>query len=185
MHVNKNIKIVAVSLLSMLSYSVQSECFYSGIRATAPDSRYNDNKDGTVTDKRTGLVWKQCSEGRLSTNIACDSGNDSKFFWKDALAQSNIANSDKFAGATNWRLPNIKELLSLNEYACRRPTINLNYFPNTPTIVGSRYWSSSTLVSGFTIPGQQAWAVRIDNGEAFYKDKDAFLYHVRLVRDVN
>ena len=33
------------------------------ITASAPDSRYVDNGDGTVTDTRTLLMWKQCVEG--------------------------------------------------------------------------------------------------------------------------
>lgn len=34
--------------------------------ATAPDSRYTDNGDGTVTDLATGLIWKQCAEGDIA-----------------------------------------------------------------------------------------------------------------------
>ena len=32
------------------------------ILATAPDSRFQDNGNGTVTDLATGLIWKQCAE---------------------------------------------------------------------------------------------------------------------------
>ncbi|MCP4235257.1 MAG: DUF1566 domain-containing protein, partial [Aestuariibacter sp.] len=33
------------------------------IPASTPDSQLQDNGDGTVTDNKTGLMWKQCSEG--------------------------------------------------------------------------------------------------------------------------
>jgi hypothetical protein len=33
------------------------------IRATAPDSRFQYNGNGTVTDLATDLIWKQCAGG--------------------------------------------------------------------------------------------------------------------------
>jgi len=70
----------------------------------APDSRYSDNGNGTVTDHHTGLMWKQCSEGQ--SGAAC-SGSVTTMRWAAALAAG--ANSS-FAGFNDWRLPNTKEL---------------------------------------------------------------------------
>jgi hypothetical protein len=67
-------------------------------------SRFVDNNDGTVTDGKTGLVWFRediwQKEGRWVTYDEA----------KDCVI--NLAHA-KFAGKNNWRLPSIKEALSL------------------------------------------------------------------------
>jgi hypothetical protein len=60
----------------------------------APD--YEDNGDGTVTDRVTGLMWQQ------------DPG--AKMTWFDAVEG---ADSFSLADHDDWRLPSIKELYSL------------------------------------------------------------------------
>lgn len=60
-----------------------------------------DNKDGTITDKATGLMWTK---------------NDSKkaMLWQDAL---KYAENYENAGYSDWRLPDAKELQSLVDYS--------------------------------------------------------------------
>lgn len=60
-----------------------------------------DNRDGTVTDRATGLTWQQADSGR---------GMD----WANALA---YAENLTLAGHDDWRLPNAKELQSLVDYS--------------------------------------------------------------------
>ena len=55
-----------------------------------------DDRDGTVTDRRTGLMWQK----GLLENIS----------WDDAVAE---AATFHLAGYHDWRLPTIKELYSL------------------------------------------------------------------------
>lgn len=47
------------------------------------------------------------------------------FSWEDAIKK---AMSSNYAGHTDWRVPNSKELLSLVEWRCNYPAINLQYF---------------------------------------------------------
>lgn len=63
-----------------------------------------DNGDGTVTDRATGLMWSQGDSG---------AGLD----WEDALAWVAGRNTDDHLGYDDWRLPNIKELQSIVDYA--------------------------------------------------------------------
>ncbi|MCI5158155.1 MAG: DUF1566 domain-containing protein, partial [Candidatus Electrothrix sp. AUS1_2] len=35
----------------------------SNTPASTPNSQLIDNGDGTITDSKTGLMWKQCVEG--------------------------------------------------------------------------------------------------------------------------
>lgn len=145
--------------------------------STVPDSRYTNNSDGTVTDKKTSLMWKQCSEGLSSNTTACDSGAVSIFTWLEALQQVQVVNTTGFAGYNDWRLPNHKELASLVERRCYFPSINENIFPfiqNQET----RYWSSSPRqgTSGDTV---RSIDFIYGNGQLSLKNLP---YSVRLIR---
>ena len=91
--------------------SADQTCKYSSIPATAPASRFTDNGDGTVTDKVTALQWKRCSEGQTWSGGTC-TGSATVGGWQWALQRADVAS---YAGRSDWRLPNIKELaLSLS-----------------------------------------------------------------------
>ncbi|MBT4549899.1 MAG: DUF1566 domain-containing protein, partial [Gammaproteobacteria bacterium] len=123
--------------LPFLTHAAQS-C-NSAIPRSAPDSRYIDHGDRTVTDSETGLMWKQCSEGL--SDSGCVSGAIETFNWQEAMARAESINSGAgFAGYTDWRVPDIKELASLVEIACYSPAINETLFPATPA---SGFWSAS------------------------------------------
>lgn len=61
---------------------------------------YTDNGDGTVTDNNTGLMWQQADDGNT-------------YDWENALA---YAENSEFAGHSDWRLPNVKEMQSIVDY---------------------------------------------------------------------
>ena len=70
------------------------------------DPRFQDNKDGTVTDLKEGLMWKQIDiyqEKKVWIN------------WEDAQTFLEKFNKDAFANHSDWRLPTRKELESLYE----------------------------------------------------------------------
>jgi hypothetical protein len=102
---------------------------------------YVDNGNGTVSDAATGLTWTQ-------------SDNGTGVLWQDALAYCETLD---FAGASDWRLPNIKELHSLTDYS-RSPDITgsaaIDPIFNVTGITNEGgqpdfpfYWSSTTHVS--------------------------------------
>ena len=146
-----------------------------------PDAIYTNNANGTVTDEKTGLVWKMCSEG-LSGN-QCENGTATLFNWKTAMDAVVTVNLSGFAGSNDWRLPSVAELRSLLEDACQTPSINSTFFPNT--VIGN-YWSSSPYV--YTPGGTEqntdaikAWYISFDTGFESYNAKDTS-YAIRLVR---
>ena len=162
-------KILLLTLLLNLYPVVWAQTCSDTIFVTAPDSRYRDNSDGTITDLQSGLIWKQCSQGLSGSD--CSSGAVETKTWQQAL---QAADTEQFAGYDDWRLPNLSELASLVEMSCYSPAINDNYFPNTEN---SYYWSSSPCAPY----SPYAWYVGFYSGNDSSGNKDSNGY-VRLVR---
>ncbi len=97
-----------------------------------------DNGDGTVSDLATGLTWTQADSG-------------SGMNWEAAL---NYCETLTYAGADNWRLPNVKELQSLVDYsrspdatnsAALDPVFQISTITNEAGQVDyPAFWSSTT-----------------------------------------
>ena len=165
-----------LSLLWLLLWvgSAQSDFCHKNLPPSNPDIVYIDHGDGTVTDTRTGLMWKQCTEGL--SGAGCETGSAQTFMWGQALTE---AKSSTFANYSDWRLPNIKELASLIEDCRGGPAINTNKFPNTPS---SRHWSGSPTTHSSSLahnvdflPGRWSFGDR--------RNLVSAVGHVRLVRD--
>ncbi len=157
-------------LLTTLCLPVQgAQICRDHIRATAPNSRYQDNGDGTVTDLSTALLWKQCPEGL--SGAGCTIGQVTAFTWPQALRHAQAA---EFAGSSLWRLPNKNELASLVERRCFDPSINATLFPNTP----SESFLSSSPDAYYP---DSVWEVRFYDGIVGIFHSYSYGY-VRLVR---
>ncbi len=90
------------------------------------------NGDIVTIDNVTGLMWASDSNG-----TGCFNGQSAT--WTEAIAYCDDLD---FAGYTDWRLPNIRELISLVDYGAAEPAMNEIYFPNMPGIIV--FWSSTT-----------------------------------------
>ena len=145
--------------------------------------QYIDHGDGTVTDTKTGLMWKRCLEGLSGVN--CENGKKEEYKWDDAVKRfKNVA----YAGYSDWRLPTIDELKTLlycskgeNEVGdcndeAEKPTINQQAFPNTEIF---NVWSESpyTVHSGLGL----VWSVNFDDGYSGFGIR-SFSGAVQLVR---
>lgn len=122
---------------------------------------YTVNGDGTVTDNLTQLVWQQLP-------------NSTALTWEQALVYAEELN---FAGQTDWRLPNIKELQSLSDYSIANPSVNSVFFS---AIGVHNYWSSTTLKPNSTNPAS-AWYWSTQFGITTY-DLKSNLNYVLCVR---
>jgi hypothetical protein len=170
-------KALLVCLLALLPLIGHAQtCQTSSIPATTPDTQFTNNNNGTVTDNKTGLMWKRCSEGQSfnATSNGCD-GSAASYTWQAALQQAQTVNGSGFAGFTDWRMPNIKELRSLVELQCVGPSINATVFPNTPSAV---FWSSSSYAND----SSSAWSVYFNDGYGHWYGKNVNFNQVRLVR---
>ncbi len=85
---------------------------------------FTDNKDGTIADAATGLVWDKDDSGKGMN-------------WQEALAWVQAKNAANYKGHADWRLPNAKELQSIVDYTRSPSTTNspaLDPLFNTSTV---------------------------------------------------
>ncbi len=97
--------------LEQVKLEIQAELARQAKQAKIPKSypkpQYTNNSNGTVTDKRTSLMWMRCSLGQIWTGSTC-SGSAKGYEWDNA---KNLSTS--FAGYDDWRTPSIVELNTL------------------------------------------------------------------------
>jgi len=125
-------------------------------------NNFADNRDGTVTDRATGLMWAQADSGAGMT-------------WAQALEWVQQMNEQHYLGYSDWRLPNAKELQSIVDYDNAPlynglPAIDTDYF--TCTAITNEngdsdypyYWTGTTHQT--SDPNRQDTAVYIAFGSA-------------------
>jgi hypothetical protein len=139
--------------------------------------RYIQNNDNTVTDLYTDLMWQQCTYGIYGVGN-CHEGEAESFTWQAAL---QLAENATFAGYTDWRLPNIKELRSLVSYNRYYPAIDRINFEVTwgiyPNVEIGAFWSSSPS----RLDSEEAWVIIFSTGFDATYDR-TLEAKVRLVR---
>ena len=155
--------------------------------------------DGTLHDKDSCYPWYGVCSGNGTTKCGrdahcagaggtcdagdCESGSPNGltiFEWLDAL------NAASFAGYTDWRVPNVKELQSLLDFERVSPSVPpaLNTGCTDGCTVttcsctrASPYWSATA----HAFLPTNAWAVSFSEGIGFFGDK-SFDLDVRAVR---
>jgi len=129
------------------------------VRGESIVQSFTDDLDGTVTDNVSGLMWQREDDKELRS-------------WESALAYCEDLN---LGGHSDWRLPDIKELMSIVDNTRYNPAINTGAFPGTNSSYD--YWPSST----FTNYAGYTWGVKFSSGSAYANTKAATGY-VRCVR---
>ena len=146
-----------------------------------PNERYIVHDDGTVTDTNTSLMWMQCSLGLSGADCSVSDGNALTYTWQEALESVSAYNENEgFAGYTDWRPPNAKELGSLLAYNRYDPAINSTIFPNTPS---ANTWSASPSTR-YNNGYKHAWRPSFKTG-TIYEGFRTQSNYVRLVRSID
>jgi uncharacterized repeat protein (TIGR01451 family) len=112
-------------------------------RFTNPNGSTPANQD-VVLDRLTFLMWTRDAylPGELKT-------------WQGALDFVAGLNSSAYGGYSDWRLPNLFELRSLQDYSQAYPGLPADHpFVNVPVGVG--YWTSDT-VHGYATDAWTVW----------------------------
>jgi hypothetical protein len=121
------------------SYAFGDDGYYQkGIEVRWASPRFRDNEDGTVTDRLTGLIWLK--------NAGCIGQTR----WEWGLSDCYNLN-DPECGLSDgseigdWRMPNIKELMSLIDYDCEDPHNCIPVGHPFSNIGSNPYWTSTTV----------------------------------------
>ena len=155
-----------------------------------PTPRFTDNKNGTVTDNLTGLIWLKnanCSDAMENWNTAIDYAAALYDGCTNCFGTGGDCGLSDGSKAGDWRLPNRNELLSLIDLAYYNPALSNatgtrqwsegNPFTGVQLV---KYWSSSTNAGRTGL----AWAVDFGNGNVGRHSKSSDKY-VWCVRDGN
>ena len=124
--------------------------------AETPPGRYSIAA-GVVTDTKTGLEWQQADDGAS---------------YAFAAAQQHCA---ALGGA--WRVPSVKELLTLVDESRSYPALDASIFASVPAIGNDSCYQTSTPLAGTNI----TWLVCFDEGRPTY-DSASDAYRALCVR---
>lgn len=185
----KKIYLIAFTcFLIFCSKGYAQECNRTNFIASTSIDQFLFHDDGTVTDKKTGLMWQVCTGGRSWIEASTCFGEIQVFSWRDAL---QFADNSRFGGYSDWRLPNIIEMISIVDTQCVNPAINQNVF-DVVSIYGEEYikmwyWSSSSSSSSSSGSGSSVIHSMVDyaigGGPPLSLRGSSPKILVRLVRD--
>ncbi len=136
-----------------------------GGNSAVAGSRFVEQAGGSeVLDSATGLVWSRCDVGQTWAGNACVGA---------ALLMTHEAALAHVKAIAGWRLPNIKELVSIVNFTSASPAVDIAVFPQTPQ---QPHWTSTAFVDGGS-----AWGVDF-NSALFGPNGRFYAQPFRLVR---
>ncbi len=145
-----------------------------------------------VRDNVTGLIWERKENRDSTADYANPHDADNTYTWCDTDPNTNggnqgtcgtndtedfidALNSANFGGHNDWRLPTLKELVTLVDYSRQNPPIDTSFFQDT---VSSYYWSSTTTANN----SNRVWPVYFHNNSYYYVISKFSYSYVRAVR---
>ena len=129
---------------------------------TWANPRFTDLSNGTMLDNNTGLIWPQ--DANAPGPAACIPTTTKS--WQAALVYVKCLNANSYLGFTDWRLPNVLELVSLVNASQSNPSAWL-IAQGFTAVQADSYWSSSSAADD----PSSARCVGMDGGDVDENDK--------------
>jgi hypothetical protein len=164
-----------MSLASDATATPPQVCDTSHYPLSTPTAQFEDHADGTVTDRRSNLMWLRCSAGQEWTGGTC-TGTATPATWLEAEDMAKAVNAGGKHFFSDWRLPQIHELAMIAERQCENPRINLTLFPETPS---AAFWSATSRPAADA--QSSAFVLSFGPEGIAYANKET-RHYVRLVR---
>lgn len=162
-------------LMSTFAVHASQTCDTRLAPASVPRSAFEEHDDGTVTDRRSRLMWMRCSVGQDWAGGRCV-GEVRSLTFRSAQSMASDINRKGSSFFSDWRLPRAAELASIAERQCDDPRIDLALFPDTPA---EFYWTTTTRPQP-----AEGFAFALSFGPEGIRNVDQeTAAHVRLVRD--
>jgi len=130
------------------------------------ENSFVDNEDGTITDNATGIMWMQNDNGE-------------GLLWEAAL---KYAENFEYAGYSDWRLPDAKELQSIVDYtrspattasAAINPLFNCSKITNEAGVDDYPWYWSNTTHAAWTAGNEGGWGAYVAFGRCMGNMSDS------------
>jgi hypothetical protein len=123
------------------SYSILTGGQYAGTTSITLNAKTDVHSNNCVYDRRTKLMWSRYVPASIGP------ASDGKLPWTTNVNGEGIfpfvaaANAALLGGYSDWRIPNLLELLSVADYEAPTAAPDLTAFPDLPT---TDYFNTST-----------------------------------------
>ena len=98
------LRLILISFVTIFLIFSADDSLIHAASKSSKKNRYIDNKDGTISDSKTGLMW-------VKNDSFIHSGH--WINWSEAKAYINGLNETGYANYFDWKLPTTRELKTL------------------------------------------------------------------------
>ncbi|MCL4178592.1 MAG: DUF1566 domain-containing protein [Verrucomicrobia bacterium] len=157
--------LVAAGLIA-LPRTGQTNSHYAGddgaVRSGVPwpEPRFTNHGNGNGTDQLTGLMWVTDGNLLASRDPAFDqdgTAGDGVMTWFHALQYIEKLNAETYLGFSDWRMPNVIEILSLVDHGRANPALPVGH----PFINVADWYFTATTRTDLNSLG---WSVNLQTG---------------------
>lgn len=127
------------------AYTILTLGQYAGVTNIVVNGKTDAHSNNCVKDNNTGLMWSRYASASVGP------ASDGKLPWtttgvgataEGVFAYAAAANAAALGGYTDWRVPNIYELLSIADHEAPNTAPDASAFPSWP--VSDYFWSATT-----------------------------------------